>query len=328
MGNDGAILITGTGDNSLGEKIVAALKRAYIETPIVALDLKNSSVVANCDRTLAFDINLNPLEHEAGYEGVTNDVQRAIEDAQRQFQFRGIGIMILAAGVYAYGDIDSTSLEARQAVAGVNLCGKVEIIRAVLELNTRLAFSSEEMLSVVDVGSLHGLSASGGRALYAATKTFGLDLCLSLLNGREINRMIHVAPGPIDTHMLHRNHWISKVGGSREFFEYVREQHADKYANVFIRCNKDVFNEIAAKFSDDNAELVDVFRRYKERRARQMTGDNAVLNPVDVATVIVDMLRDSESGPKVVCKIKATDDHVQTHMLSVDQVIRHGFDAE
>ncbi|QDV53513.1 SDR family NAD(P)-dependent oxidoreductase [Gimesia fumaroli] len=322
MCNDSAILITGTGNNSLGEMICKTLRRAYTGTPIIAIDLNNSSLITNLERTLAFNINLNPLTHHAGYKGVANDVQQVIDNARSQFQFHGIGMVVLAAGMYDFGDLTSTSLDVRQAITGVNVCGKIEILHAVMEMNNKFGFRSEEELTLVDIGSLHGLSASGSRAIYVASKAFGLDLCLSLLHGHEINRMIHFAPGPIDTHMLHRNHWVLKEHGSSEFFEYVREKHAEKYSNVFVGCDDQEFAKMVTGFSENNEVLFNIFNRYKERRARQMAGDNPILNPMDVATVIVDTLQHPTSEEEVVCKINAAGGHVQTQMLSIDQVIR------
>lgn len=135
--------------------------------------------------------------------------------ARQHLGYLGIAAAILAAGTYESGELVTTKIADRKRLVGVNVCGKVELLHAVLMMNQSLGFPSADALTLIDIGSLHALNLSGSRALYSATKAFGLDFCMALCRNSEVRRAIYIAPGPIDTHILHRNHLISSGDGGK-----------------------------------------------------------------------------------------------------------------
>lgn len=318
-----AIFLSGTAPNSLGSSLLGGLRKRYSESPIVAFDNQTNPILNELGKARLIELDLNPLNPNNSYERLAHDLHSGILRTQTELGFPGVGIAILAAGVYDSGPLVETSIEARKRLVGGNVCGKIELLNSVLSVNHMLKFNSSKELTIVDVGSLHGLAATGGRSIYAATKAFGLNLCLSLLRGLEVNRLIYLAPGPIDTHMLHRNHWVSKENGSPEFFDYVRTREANLYEDVFIRCDDAAFADVTSSSQMDNIGLAEVFARYKKRRAEQFNDGVGILRATDVADRIVEVLADNKSYSDGVYILTAPSGEMQMKRLSFTEVIRH-----
>ena len=323
MHSQPAILLSGTARNSLGASLLGKLRSSYRESPIVAIDKQPNTILDKHGKTRLIELDLNPLNTKNSYEGLASQLHSTILQSQVELGFSGVGTAILAAGVYESGTLVELSLEERKRLVGSNVCGKIELLHSVLCVNQLLKFNSSEELTIVDVGSLHGLAASGGRSVYAATKAFGLDLCLSLRRGQEVKRVIYIAPGPIDTHMLHRNHWISKENGSPEFFEYVRAQEGSLYEDVFVRCDDSAFADATSSRQKNNVGLAEVFARYKRRRVEQFNDGEGVLRASDVAHRIVEILADEKSYSDGVYIFTAPGGHMRMEKRTFTEIIRH-----
>ena len=180
----------------------------------------------------------------------------------------------------------------------MNVCGKIELLHAVLSLNKQVGVDSSATVTFIDVGSLHGLQAAPGRSLYGSSKSMGLDLCLSLQFGQELKRVIYMVPGPIDTHMLHRNYWVSKEHGPVEFFEHVRTAFPDLYAAIFLDCDPSALRVAASRSGVDVVRVTDVFHRYKDRRAQQCASSDGILQPAELADALVDIMTDESKYPE------------------------------
>lgn len=317
-----AIFLSGTAPSSLGEALVSKLCAKYHSSPIVAIDKQHNPTLDCIRNARSIVLDLNPLTSTNSYERLAGELDAAIQHTQVDLGFPGVGTVILAAGTYDSGTLVDSSIEARKRLVGVNVCGKIELLHAVLRVNQTLGLNSSEELTLVDVGALHGLAAPGGRSVYAATKALGLALCLSLQRGREVKRVIYMAPGPIDTHMLHRNHWVSKENGSVEFFEHVRAQDGSLYEDVFVRCDDAAFAEATSSRRTEKAQLADVFARYKSRREEQFNGGNGVLRATDVAHQIVEVLADEAAYSDDVYILTAPGGQVQMENLAFPEAIR------
>jgi short-subunit dehydrogenase len=260
---------------------------------IVAIDKQHCPIVEDIGNARFINLDLNPLTHPNSYKLLASELKGRIQRTLEELRSPGVGTLILSAGCYDWGCLADTTIEVRKRLIGVNVCGKIELIHAVLAVNQALGFKNSDELTLVDVGSLHGLVAAGNRSLYGATKAMGLDLCASLQRGGEIKRAIHVAPGAIDTHMLHRNHWVSKEGGPIEFLEALKDQGGTLYEDVFVMCNETGFARAASRYLNP---LNDVFHRYKRRRKKQFKHKHGVLNPIDVAHRVVKLLKKKSSS--------------------------------
>jgi hypothetical protein len=178
---------------------------------------------------------------------------------------------------------------------------------------------NSKSFTFIEVGALYGLVPSANRALYSATKAIGLDLCAALQRGGEVKRAIYVAPGPIDTHMLHRNHWVSKEHGSVEFFELVRLQPQHVYEDIFIHCRDEAFSSIASESREDMVDLRATFERYKLRRNQQFSDAHGVLAADQLADRLVNVVLDPtcEGGAYV---ITAPHGKMRSNKLSFSEI--------
>jgi short-subunit dehydrogenase len=327
MSHQLAFIISGTAPNSLGEDLVRSLRNKWPDSPVLAIDKEHNPSLKDLQGVYEVVVDLNPFTSTRGYRGLIHDLNSGIQHGLQKSNARGIGTAILAAGTYESGSLLETSTEGRQRLIGVNVCGKIEVLHAALATNQRLGCPSSEAFTLVDVGTLHALMASPNRSLYVATKALGLDLCMSMQRGGEVSRAIHLAPGPIDTHMLHRNHWVSKEHGSVEFFDRVRGQNTRLYQDVFIQCEDDAFAEAVSTSQTDSDKLATVFDRYKTRRREQFSSEHGVLSVSTFADYLITIIADRIVYTDGVYILTAPGG--QTHMqhLAFSDVIRYGDDA-
>jgi short-subunit dehydrogenase len=317
-----AIVVSGAAPNSLGECLVQKLRGTCSDSPIIVIDRHYNPNLSDIQGVHMVIVDLNPFSSERGYDGVVNDLDQAIPRAIREIGAGGVATAILGAGTYESGSLLETSLEARQKLIGVNVCGKVELLHAVLAINDKLGFPSRRALTLVDIGTLHALTASPNRSLYVATKAMGLDLCITMKRGGEVSRAMYLAPGPIDTHMLHRNHWVSKERGSVEFFEYVRTQNARLYRDIFMNCDDVAFAEAVSSSGLKLDELATVFSRYRIRRREQFSDRNGVLCVDDLAKRVVAIIADRGAHTDGVYVFTAANEQVQMRWLPFSDVAR------
>jgi NAD(P)-dependent dehydrogenase (short-subunit alcohol dehydrogenase family) len=319
-----AVLISGTAASSLGSLWVEEYSRRAKEAPVVAIDREHEPAIRDLKNVRTIDFDLNPLNQSPGYDQFVEQLHFSLRSAQEAVRFEGISTFVSGAGTYESGPLVETTIEGRRRLLGVNVCGNVELLVAVLTLNKRLGFDSSGGLSFFEIGSLRGLQASAGRSAYAATKAMGLDLCVSLQAGREVKRAIYVAPGPIDTHMFHRNYWVTKEGGSVEFLDHVRTKRAELYREIFIRCDDDAFAEAVSSSRLSRNSLAPVFERYKARRNQQIADPRGILDAIELAQRLVDMAADDVAYPAGAYVFTAPGGQMQTEKIEFADLIRRG----
>jgi NAD(P)-dependent dehydrogenase (short-subunit alcohol dehydrogenase family) len=317
-----AVLISGTAARSLGSLWIRAYARRAGDAPVVAIDREHDPALRDLRNvsTIAFD--LNPLNPSPGFVPFVEQLHAALASAHASVGFDGLSTFISAAGVYDSGPLVDSTVEGRRRLLGVNVCGKLELLVAALALNQRLGFDSASELSFLEIGSLRGLQASPGRAAYAASKAFGLDLCISLEQEGAVKRTLYVAPGPIDTHMLHRNYWVTKEGGPVEFLQHVRTQRADLYRDIFIRCDPAAFAEAAASAQMSRDVLAPIFERYKARRTAQLTDPRGILDAAELAEHLVDIAADEAAYSSGVYVFTAPGGRMRMEKLAYSDLVR------
>jgi short-subunit dehydrogenase len=289
-----AILISGAAPFSLGAALVAALRQRHPHSPIVGVDRHACPIFEGLGNAKYLQLDLNPLSYPR-YENLGEELASSLRISQHDLGFMGIGVLVLTAGSYDYGPLEEMSAKARKRLVGTNVCGKIELIHSVLELNQSLGYKNSEELTLVDIGSVHGLQAAENRSLYGSTKAMGLELCASLHVGGELKRAVHVAPGAVDTHMLHRNHWVAKERGPADFIDTLKAEAAGIYENVFVSCDDIIFGEHVTAKRLDEAGLREIFERYKKRRRQQFLHKNGVLTATTAAATLVKILDHEDS---------------------------------
>lgn len=320
MRSASATLLTGAASGSLGSAWVRQYRQRGNHEPVIVFDKEPDSMLHELRNVQIVKHDLNPLVYDYGYKRFAERLRMAMDECPASSN--GICTVVLCAGTYDSGRLAETTVEARERLLGVNVCGQVEVLHAVLSLNQRRGVDSSSDLSYIQIGSLHGLTASGGRSVYAGTKAFGLDLCISLSSGREVKRVIYVAPGPIDTPMLHRNHWVSKVGGCSRFFEHVRALGPLVYKDVFEKCEDEAFRKAISTEDWDREMLADKYERYKERRVSAFSQRDGVLSVADMAQGITELVSEESSCTSGVYVFTAPGGEVSMERMSFGKMLR------
>jgi short-subunit dehydrogenase len=314
-----AILVTGTAKYSLGESFVSQYCCHFDHLPIITLDRQLNTGLARFEKVNAVQINLNPFDYSGGYSSFEIELNTALQNAVNQLSCSAIDTAVLSAALYASGPFIKQTLETRKDLLGVNVCGKYEVLHSVLSLNKKHGFDNRRGLTLIDIGSRHGLCPSHGRSLYATSKAIGLDLCVALQNGKELRRCIHLAPGPIDTYMLHKNYWVSKEKGPASFLNYLLSHHEELYREIFIECHENALKEACTVQSIDIKTIMDKFTRYKNRRRLKLQTAEGILKAKDVADLLVDIVTDDEGNPPGVYVVTAPEGKMQIERLSFSQ---------
>jgi NAD(P)-dependent dehydrogenase (short-subunit alcohol dehydrogenase family) len=322
MHDEPVILVTGTGRNSLGEAMVEALCAARPGVPILAIDRQPAPSLKARGNVSSMALDLNPFSPAVDYEQFADGLNAALIGMQRDLRFGGISATILSAGTYEYGPFAEMSPDQRSRLVGVNICGKIEVLHAALLMNKRLGVSNSDEFTFMEIGALHALDTPAHRSLYSATKAIGLDLCASMHRGEEVRRAIYIAPGPIDTPMLHRNHWVSKERGPVEFFDFVRAQEGSLYNDVFVECNEARFNEAVSLSQLDWASFSSLFARYRERRLEQLDSLEGILDPDDFSAHLARIVLDDVTHGSGVYVFNAPGGKIQLQRLSFSDVAR------
>jgi short-subunit dehydrogenase len=295
----GGVVVTGVARRSLGEAIVDTCLRRMPNVGIVGIDRTQNPDLNRRRNFREVIFDLNPLSCTEGVEAFASALRVALLDAVVRAGINGVAYLVQSAGVYDFGTFLDHDARRRRRVLGLNILGTTEVLHAVMALNAQFNWPNDEAFVHVLVGSFHGLHASAGRSLYGPSKAFGIDLCASLFAGAEVARCMYIAPGPIDTPMLHRNHWVAKAGGSESFFDKMLDGPADEYESIFLHCEEAALERVARAESGSGAgPLKDVFARYRDERRKAREREMGVLDPQVCATAVVDriMLSDSESG--------------------------------
>lgn len=289
-----AILVTGTGPHSIGESLVALLLQAT-EEQILAADVRENPLLRSRERFHSIEVDLNPLVHSAGCLTFFNTVSDLLLKALVKAHQQNISCVVQGSGVYKAGRLADMGPLERINTFGVNLLGHAEVLAAVMQLNSRSGTDNSTSLIHVDIGSFQGLKARADRSIYISSKAAGVSFAASLAAGRELYRSIYLAPGPVDTHMLHYNHWVVKAGGSEAEFGRLKAAPRDMYRSVLVDCSDKSLHSLFRYGKHEAMALQQQFERYKEARAEAHLGALGIISPEDCAQVIHDLVTDSKN---------------------------------
>ena len=296
----GAVVVTGVSRHSLGEAVVQRYLARYPGKKLIVISKNTNGDIAAIQGVTPVQFDLNPLNHSAGFYGFSKALQEKIELALQSTCSSGVEQLIHSAGVYDFGALSESDVVDRGELLGLNALGMVEVLSAIMRLNLRQGFCNETGLTFTLVGAFQGLQVRALRALYASSKAMGIDFCASLAAGREVARCVYVAPGPMDTPMLHRNHWVKKAKGSSRFFEAALGASRGEYESVFFECRTEAIAAIAMKhFCDQLQELEATMTRYRQFRAEARENELGILAVSDCATALVDDILSTDCGSGV-----------------------------
>jgi hypothetical protein len=246
--------------------------------------------------------DLNPLNHAGGLDSFSSSLNLSLNRTLKQLDAISIDCLVQSAGVYDSGPFLEHDGTRRGETLGVNVLGHIEVLHVVMSLNARQGIRSDDYLTYIEVGSFQGLYAREGRSLYATSKSAGIDLCTSLIEGKEIARCIYFAPAMVDTHMLHRNHWIQKTRGSSDFFDMVLRSSPQRYRALFRDCNETVLQDLVGQLGPsagfDGSELRSKFRTYCAFRREAANSELGMLTPEECAEFLIRVMdeQDIHSG--------------------------------
>lgn len=283
-------MVTGVGPFSLGERIVVEILTARPGTNILGIDITPNPRLARLHAYHELIIDLNPLHNLEGLRAFAANISIQLERCLEDLGASSIEVLIQSAGTYDSGSFLECDTRKREQVLGVNLFGHIEVLHAVMGLNSRRGFSNPAHLTYLDVGSFHGLHARKDRSLYAVSKAAVIDMCTALVEGDELLRCFYLAPCPIDTHMLHKNHWVQKAGGSLEFFEAVFRESFVTYEGIFRACDQHQLRRFICNTGHNQDEVLAAFATYVAERRAAYSGPLGVLSPEACAEVVATLV--------------------------------------
>ena len=285
-------LITGVAPHSLGECIVSLFAQDS-HSKLICIDIEANSWLQSRFRYHSLRHDLNPLQHSGGIKQFSSALEAHLYEALNTLQATHISRVIQCAGVYWSGRLADSTSDIRQSVFGVNLIGRIELLNAVLRVNAERGADNGSSLVHVDVGSFQGLKIRQGRALYAASKSSGIDFAAALVAGNELRRSIYFAPGPIDTYMLHYNHWVVKSRGSQQLLKDLKSGDRDLYRAIFVDCLDDRLRRFISD-QDLRVEAMDQFQIYKRHRREAAEGEFGILQPDECAQKVLSFVNSPE----------------------------------
>lgn len=287
---------------SLGAALADELATAAPGSVTLVIDVEHPAISRSNIAVREFD--LNPLYQARCFEAWSVELHSLlmsmVQSAAPRMPVRGV---VLGAARYHVGQYESTTITERAAVLGTNILGKWEILHAVMRLNADRGFENVSVLDVFDIGSLHGLYRTPQRALYNPTKTASLALCQILIEGQEVRRAIHVAPGPIDTPMLHWNHWVLKEKGDPGFPDLVRHRLPSLYEPIFRNGDAEALTTALLELGINNAGMQTVFERYKHRRKMVTESEKGLTSPESLAAYLASLMLEQDSTESGVIEV-------------------------
>lgn len=267
--------------------------------PIIAINKTFNRELQETSRFRQLVFDLNPLKHPGEIQGFATELSGKLAHGLHEVGCDAVELLIQTAGVYDYGNFLDYCASRRTALLGLNVLGTAEVLHAVMALNNRRGLPNSKTLIHILVGAFQGLKVRANRSLYASTKAWGLDFCTSLAAGAEVAKCIYAAPVPIDTPMLHKNHWVNKAGGPENFFEAVLNRTRAEYDSIFRACDDSVLREVGRKgFESELESLGAALVRYREERIRAHDSDLGVITAAYCASVLLNIVErsNSESG--------------------------------
>jgi len=288
------VIVSGIAPHSLGSALVDLLLRNGAKVVGVDVEINHLFEEGPTFRFVMCDLNpwRNNIDWTLHWERLTESLRRAVSDLGES----GVSTLVQSAGVYWSGEFMRTASTTRSALLGVNTVARVELLHAVMSLNDETGILNDEQLTHIDIGSLHGVCLQSGRSLYAASKAFGVALATVMDAGRELRRSIYVAPGPIDTYMLHFNHWVVKSGGRSVFIENLRKGDPTVYDAIFRECSEPaLLRSITGLGAEDQAR--ELLKTYKSHREAAFAAQSGVISARHCAEVVHSLVAsDCKSG--------------------------------
>lgn len=292
------LVITGVGPHSLGE-MVGELYLRKTQGSLIGIDRTHSALTDNHTNARKIIFDLNPLAHSGGISEFARDLESSLLSAVTSLKSHSITSLLQCAGVYEYGAFLDSDARRRSDVLGLNIFGSTEMLHAAMAVNSALAQNANQRFSHILLGSFQGLYSRADRSLYASSKAYSLDLCSALTQGLEIHRNIYVAAGPIDTPMLHRNHWVAKAKGPKAFFDRILAGKPCTYRAIFVDCDQHVFGSCLERESVAiQVQLQMTFDKYRMIRRETTRGALGILSRLDCSAVLHQLLcrEDLKSG--------------------------------
>jgi NAD(P)-dependent dehydrogenase (short-subunit alcohol dehydrogenase family) len=294
-----AFVLAGARPFSLGDAIANELAERAAGSAILAVDIEAPAVRHANITARVFD--LNPLRHACGFLGWHTELDAILRGMMPLgVPKTPICALFLNVAKYAVSRLEDMSVQDRGDMLGINFLAKCELINAVMRINADSGFDNSKILDIIDVGSLHSIGKSPRRVLYNTAKAATLALCELLNKGAEVKRAFHIAPGCLDTPMLHSNHWTLKEHGDPRFLELVRRELPSLYPAIFRDTDSESFHTATRTLGFTGSEFPIVFDRYRSRRKAVAGSQEGIILPEELASYIVGLTLDKafslESG--------------------------------
>ena len=291
-------VVAGARSFSLGAALADKLASEARDSVILTVD--SEPAPSSHPNIVARKFDLNPLQHPNGFEGWSAELYGLVRSVHKSVENPPpVQAVFLGVARYDVSEYVSSTAADRAQILGSNILGKFEILHAVMRLNFDLGFDNATVLGVFDIGSLHGLLHTANRSLYVSTKAASLALCRVLVNGSEVRNAVHIAPGRIDTPMLHWNHWVLKENGDRGFPDLVRQHLPSLYDSVFRDGDANALASALSQLGLEEAENQAVLGRYNDRRKMNLQTEEGIISPESLASYLASLMLDAgdrESG--------------------------------
>jgi meso-butanediol dehydrogenase/(S,S)-butanediol dehydrogenase/diacetyl reductase len=196
MDLEGRVAIVTGGARGIGRGIAIELARAGCDVTIGDL-LDRDEVAAAAEDTLA-QIEATGREGRAVRCDVTQEADCDALVAQAIFDWGGLDIVVCNAGVLAKSPVVETSTEDWERVMQVNATGTFQTCRAALP-----HLKARGSGSIVNIASVAGLHAHGGRAQYTSSKfaVVGFTQSLAAEVAKDGVRVNCVCPSSVRSQM-------------------------------------------------------------------------------------------------------------------------------
>lgn len=291
------LCVTGVARHSLGEALVARLLRERGDRRIIGVDRVGNTALDSFKPFRQVVLDLDAFADSRGLAAFASTLARGLSEVIDAHGRQPVQCLVQSAGVYDAGVFVDFDVKRRSRLLGVNLVGHVEVLRAVMQLNASLGVDNAATLTHIDVGSFQGLVPRAGRGLYALSKGAAIDLAAAMQVGRELHRSLYFAPGPIDTHMLHRNHWVVKAHGSSDLFDALWAGDAAAYKAAFVDGASAPLLDAARSRGEDLAEMEATFDRYRTFRQEARASEWGILDVEVCAEMLAAMVESPKQFP-------------------------------
>lgn len=303
-----AVVVTGIARHSLGEAFVRTYCSLTPEVQVIGIDQSANPELCGLPNFSQVVFDLNPLRRSSGLPEFAAVFSKTLAKTVAARGSEGIGCLVQCAGVYDFGRFIEHDVKRRERVLGLNVVGITEVLYAAMALNELHQIQNNERFTNIVVASFQGLYSRAERPIYAPSKAYGIDLCTALFEGHEVAKCICVVPAPIDTPMLHRNHWVTKSGGAEELFNKILDSPRRQYRSIFVDGDQAALEEVANEDSVTGVSaLRAVMRKYKAARLATQSGALGVLSAEACASALADVVLSGQSESGVYILTQAGD---------------------